>query len=1054
MYQNVPSQQSFPKMEEKILQFWADEKIFEKSMDKNKDKDDFVFYDGPPGTNGYPHIGHMLQSSLKDLWPRFKTMQGYRVVRKAGWDTHGLPIEQTAEKDLKLKSKKEIEEYGVEKFMQYCRDTVFRYKEEWVQAIKRIGRFLDFEDEYATLTNDFIQSDWWVLKQAWEKDLLYQGYKVIAYCPRMGTTLSNHEVAQGYKDVVDITIYAKFPVKNESDTYFIAWTTTPWTLIGNVALALGPDVDYVKIKVGDEKLILAEARLAPLKEKGFLKEYEVIEKYKGADLWNIEYTPLWDFFSDRPERQHFTVVDDYVTTEDGSGIVHLALYGEDDYRLIRKNELPYIQHVDLHGQFTKECGNYTGHMFDEEGLDIEILKDLQSKNLVFAKEKLKHSYPHNYRTGTKLMYYAKTSWFLKTTEYKDQMIKANSDVEWHPAHIKEGRFGKWLENNIDWAISRDRFWGSPIPIWTCENCGKQLCFESVEELNQFAKNKIDENSDLHIPFIDNVICTCPECSKDMKREPVVLDCWFNAGIMPWGQLGYPAKKGSEKQLEKLFPADFICEGIDQTRGWFYTLMAISAMLTGKSSYKNVICTELVLDGDGHKMSKSLGNVIDPLDVFNRYGADVLRWVFFNINPGNSIRLSKSEDGEVAEVKDKIKEVLLPIWNIYSFYVTYANIDKFEPKGKAALDKITNPLDIWILSESKRLIIDVTVSLEKYEPAEATSAISEFIDKLSNWYIRRSRRRFWKSESDVDKEQAYETLYTVFVDFIKVLAPFLPFMTEEIYQNLVRSIDKNAPESIHLCDFPTANESERNLKVEHEMNLVREAVGSGRALRNQYQIKVRQPLSEIIVICHDKDDEKIISSMADLIEEELNVKKVSFAQNEKELVTSSVKPNLKKLGPKLGKQMKVLVPLIKDLTEDQIAQLEEGKSLNIDYDGGTLELTLDDVLVERQEKEGLLIEVSEKLTVALNSEVTPELEREGFAREFVNKVQNMRKELDLDVLDRIIVQYHSTDKVKTSIEEFSDYIKTETLADKLAFEKVEGKSWDLNGEDSNILVSKA
>ncbi len=1053
MYRDVPSKVSFPKMEEKILEFWEEKNIFKKSVEQRNQAEDYVFYDGPPGTNGYPHIGHMLQSTLKDLWPRYKTMKGYRVIRKAGWDTHGLPIELTAEKELNLSSKKDIEGYGIQKFMDYCRDTVFRYKKDWVNAIQRVGRFLDFEDEYATLTNDFIQCDWWVLKQAWDKGLLYKGHKVIAYCPRLGTTLSNHEVAQGYRDVVDITIFAKFPLKDEKNTYFIAWTTTAWTLLGNVALALGKDIDYVKIQVADEYYILAKERLKPLEEKGFLKDYKIIQSYKGGELEGIEYIPLWDFFSHLPDKQHYTINDDYVTTENGSGIVHLALYGEDDYRLIHKNSLPFVQHVDLNGLFTKECGDYAHRSFDEEGMDIAILKDLSSRNLVFAKEKLKHSYPFNYRTGTRLIYYAKSSWFLKTTAIKEAMIKANQDVNWYPEHIKEGRFGKWLENNVDWAISRERYWGSPLPVWACENasCDHQVCVASIKELNTYARKPIHDDFDLHIPQINEIILKCPKCESDMKREKEVLDCWFNSGVMPWGQVGYPAQKGSEEWYKALYPADFICEGLDQTRGWFYALIALSTLLTGQSSYKNVICTELVLDQEGHKMSKSKGNVVDPMDIFNRYGADPMRWMFINTNPGNSIRFSEEA------IKDTIKQIILPVWNIYSFFVTYAKIDGYIYKKNNELPQPTNPLDIWIHSETKALILDVTKSLDRYDPFGAAQTIGQYIDKLSNWYIRRSRRRFWKSENDGDKQEAYDTLYTIFLDFLKVLAPFLPFITEEIYQNLVTTIYKEAPESVHLCDYPTAEEKDRNPTVEHEMNLIRELVSLGRSLRNKHQIKVRQPLREMIVICHDKADQKIVRDMADLIKEELNIKEISFTDNEKDLVTLTVKPNLKKLGPKLGKDLKKVAPLITQLTQEQISSIEADQSITLKYEGGSLDIALDDLLIERKEKEGLLIEVSQILTVALNSEITDDLRKEGFAREFVNKVQNMRKEEGLDVMDKIHVTYHSTDLVKESVETLNDYIKTETLALEIKYMATSlndsGKTWDLNGEEASIQITK-
>ncbi len=1047
MYREPLSSVSFPKLEEQILKFWEDNKIFYKSLE-NKNKD-YVFYDGPPGTNGHPHIGHMLQSVLKDLWPRYKAMQGYRVIRKAGWDTHGLPIELTAEKELGLNSKADVEDYGVSKFIDYCRKTVFRYKGEWVNAIRRIGRFLDFEDEYATLTNDFIQSDWWVLKRAWEKGLLYQGHKVIAHCPRLGTSLSNHEVAQGYRDVVDISIFAKFAIRDEDNTFFLAWTTTPWTLLGNVALALAKDIDYVKIRVNNEKYILAEARLKPLEDKGFLADYDIIERYKGSDLVNIDYEPLWGFHSGFDKRKHFTINDDYVTTEDGTGIVHLALYGEDDYRIIKKYDLPYVQHINLSGYFTNECGDYAGKYFTEDGMDVNILKDLSSRGLVFAKERLEHSYPFCYRTGARLMYYAKSSWFIKTTAYKDRMLLANKDINWYPGHIRDGRFGNWLENNVDWCISRERYWGSPLPIWTCTNgdCKHQICVESIKELNDYSKVKIDDDFDLHIPEIDKVICTCPKCKSDMTREPDVLDCWYNSGIMPWGQFAYPSKDGSTELLNSQYPADFICEGQDQTRGWFYALLAISTMLTDRSSYKNVICTELVLDKDGHKMSKSKGNVVDPADMVNKYGADAMRWLFLNTSPGNSIRFS--EDA----LKDNLKQIILPIWNIYSFFVTYARIDNYKPDD---IHNSSNPLDLWILSETKGLITGVTKALDSYDSSGSCQHIFEYIDKLSNWYIRRSRRRFWKSESDNDKKEAYDTLYSVFVDLLKVLAPFLPFITEEIYQQVVRSVNLDAKESIHLCDYPVADDGDRSLTLEHEMNLIRTVVSLGRSLRNKYGIKVRQPLSELIVVCHNRDDERVISAMSDLVCEELNVKSVVLAKSDKDLVILTVKPNLKKLGPMLGKELKKVIPIISALTGDDIIKLEGGNGIELGYDDKVINITLDDVLIQRKERPGLVIEVSDDVTVALNSEITTELRKEGFAREFVNKVQNMRKEYNFDVLDRIRVDYSSSNTVRDSITWLSDYIKNETLAVDIIFNKSidgEGKEWDLNGEQSIIRIKK-
>ena len=1030
-----------------MLEFWEDQAIFYKTLQQTQSNKRFVFYDGPPGTNGLPHVGHIMQSALKDLWPRYKTMQGYYVMRKAGWDTHGLPVEQTSERELALADKKAIRDYGIESFINYCRETVFRYKDKWVYAIKRIGRFLDFDQEYATLTNDYIQTDWWILKQAWEKGLLYKDYRIVPFCPTCESPLSNHERDQGYQTIKELSIYALFPLKDEPNTYFAAWTTTPWTLLGNVALALGPDVDYIKAEANEKRYWFAKDRLSILEDA--VGEVTILEEKKGNDLVGIPYIPLWDFFSHLPEKQHYTIADNYVTTDDGSGIVHLALYGEDDYRIIRQNNFPMIQHVNERGLFVKECGVYAGRFFKEEQMDVEIIKDLAKRDQLLLKEKYEHNYPFCYRHGTPLMYFLRPCWYLKTTAFADEMIKANQQINWYPDHIKEGRFGKWLENNVDWAVSRERYWGSPMPVWECSNpqCTHQICVESIAELNKYATQPIAEDADLHKPFIDEVICRCPECTGEMKRVPEVLDCWYNAGLMPWGQHGYPSKKGSERVFEDQFPADFICEAMDQTRGWFYTLLAVSTLLTGQSSFKNVICTGHVLDAEGRKMSKSLGNVIDPIDMCHKYGAEAVRWLFFNVTPGNNVNFSEPT------IKDMIRLTLLPLWNCYSFFVTYANIDHWKPDGTNP--KLHNPLDQWIQSETHTLTKKVTEALDRYDSVTATDTISEFLDKLSNWYVRRSRRRFWKSENDTDKNEAYYTLYTTLEQIIRLLAPFLPFITESMYQNIIKPNLQDAPVSVHLMNYPKAVSSLINPALEERMNRVRKVVSMGNALRKASKIKNRQPLSEIIIVYTTQEEKKTYETMDSLILDELNIKKLILTDQVTELVNLKGKANFRALGPRFGKQVNAVAKSIAGLEFSDLLSLFDGKPIMIELNGESKELTPDDVQILREEKEGLLVQTDEATTVALNIELNDALMREGFAREFVNKVQTMRKNQDLDVLANIHITYASSERIQESIHEFEDYIKTETLAHEIQHTTTlsEGESWDLNGEQTYIVIQE-
>ena len=1040
-FSEVTNKPDFAAQEHRILDFWEEKNIFRRSIEQREGKPDFVFYDGPPGTNGQPHIGHMLQSALKDLWPRYKTMQGYRVLRKAGWDTHGLPVELKAEKELGLETKHDIEKFGVEQFADYCRDTVFRYKSEWVESINRIGRFLDTDDDYATLTNDYIQSDWWVFKQAWDKGLIYRDYKVMPYCSRCGTSLSAHELAEGYKDITDLTLTVKFKVVDQPDTYYLAWTTTAWTLLANVALAVSPVLTYARVQVEDQFYILAEDLLEQVFKD---QEYKVLASFPGTELAGLTYEPLWDFHSKSDEKIHFIVADDYVTAEEGTGIVHLALYGEDDYRLIRKNGLPIVQPIGLDGLFTAETGAYAGRHFVAEGMEVEILKDLAANGLLFSRQRYEHSYPHCYKCESKLMYYAKTSWFIRTSAYKDEMLAANADINWYPPHIKEGRFGRWLENNVDWAISRERYWGSPLPVWNCtsETCEHQVAIANVEELGAIADEPLSPDLDLHIPHIDQVKTSCPECGTPMRREPEVLDCWYNAGLMPWGQWGYPHVKGSEEIFKSQYPAEFICEGLDQTRGWFYNMLAVSTLLTGRSSYQNVICTGLIADAEGRKMSKTFGNIVNPMEVFEKYGADAVRWTFFNSHPWQAKRFNEET------IQDGLKQIIIPLWNVYSFFVTYARIDGWQPEGKPASS--TNELDRWIISATQTLVEKVSQNLDSYDVAGASQAILDYIDSLSNWYVRRSRRRFWKSENDNDKEQAYWTLYQALMTTVHVLAPFLPFITEAMYHNLKMDLDEKLPESVHLCDYPEVDESQRDTKLEHDMRLIYRTVTLGRALRNQHQLKVRQPLSRMLVVVSDEEDRQVVKRMAELIREELNVKLVDVAGDDRDLVDLSIKPNFRVLGKKAGSSMKALAAEISALSLDSIRMLEQKEMLSImDY-----EIGYDDIFINREPKEGLQVISQDGVTVALETELTDDLVAEGLAREFINRVQNMRKEDDLNVTDRINISYSGSDKLKAAVMAHGSYICRETLAEVVNFTPDGpdgGREWKLNEEETMIKV---
>ncbi|MBZ0263754.1 isoleucine--tRNA ligase [bacterium] len=1053
MFKNVPNPPNFPAMDEKILEKWDAENIFQRSIDQREGNPKWVFYDGPPGTNGPPHVGHLMQSALKDLWPRFESMRGKQVLRKAGWDTHGLPIELTADRDLKLLSKLDIENYGIAKYIEYCKGTVFRYKSTWEDAIRRIGRFLDLKDFYATYTTDYIQTDWWLLKQAWNTQVkpefvsqanllgndrfLYKDYRISAWCPQQGTTLSNFEVAQGYKDVTEIALFPKFRVKGENNLFLAAWTTTAWTLLSNLAVAAGPSMRYVKIRITKgskgaaegERIIVAKSRLADLER--FIDGYEVEETFPGSKLAGMEYEPLWEWQIGQGEgKRHFVIVDDFVTDEDGTGLVHLAPYGEDDFRLIKENELVPVLNVSENGIVEYICEQFGGKWFKDDDLEIDILRDLAHRGLLLGKEKHEHTYPFHYKTGSPLMYFPRPGWFIRARAMRDEMMEANSLINWYPERIRDGRFGKWLENVKDWNITRERFWGSPLPIWSSEDNEEAICVGSIEELNHYLKRQGDKelppDADLHKPGIDEIVLKS-DSGRELHRENFVLDSWYNAGIMPWGQVGYPVKEGSVEYLEHQYPADFICEGLDQTRGWFYSLLACSTLValsqkdkdkTRWSSYKNVICTDLVLDDKGEKMSKSKGNVVPPIPIMEQFGADAVRWSFYRNNPWNPIRF-----GEEA-LTESLRQVFIPLWNAYSFFVTYANVDEWEPGNDNAVNEATL-MDRWILTAYNDLVSDVTEHLGNYDVMPAAASITDFVDRLTNWYIRRSRRRFWKSEEQMDKERAYRTLYKVLTGVIRVLAPFSPFITEEMYQNLVVGHDANAKDSIHLEDWAEPDDSLRDDELKQNMDLARNIVSLGHAARNDAKLKVRQPLKSLTVVLHETDQPRL-TGLEDQILEELNVKGLNFVADNSIFISYRAKPNFKTLGPRFGKDMKKWAAKIEEADSEQIELWRTDNTVAIE--GQTFEPS--DVLLEELVSDEFVVKEESDLTVALDITLDDSLRNEGYVRELINKIQNKRKDSGLEVTQRITLAVKCEERLEKAIKEHELLIKQEVLAVKL------------------------
>ena len=1059
MYNKVPANMNFVEREKNIEKFWEDEQIFKKSIDSRKQGPTYTFYDGPPTANGKPHIGHVLTRVIKDMIPRYRAMKGYIVPRKAGWDTHGLPVELEVEKMLGLDGKEQIEQYGLEPFIEHCKESVWKYKGMWEKFSNTVGFWADMEHPYVTYHNSFIESEWWALKEIWNKGLLYKGFKIVPYCPRCGTPLSSHEVAQGYKDVKERSAIAKFPVKGE-DAYILAWTTTPWTLPSNVALCVNPDETYVKVKMKEDGTVyyMAQALCDTVLGEG---TYDVLETFVGKDLEYKEYEPLFDYAVATCEKQHkkafYIVCDNYVTLTDGTGVVHIApAFGEDDSKVGRKYDLPFVQLVDGKGEMTKETP-WAG-MFCKKA-DPEVLKALRESGLLFSAPVFEHSYPHCWRCDTPLIYYARESWFIKMTAVKDDLIRNNNTINWIPESIGKGRFGDWLENVQDWGVSRNRYWGTPLNIWECE-CGCQHAIGSQAELKSMSPNytdvvkkyakEMDQEAngevELHRPFIDDVTITCPKCGKQMHRVPEVIDCWFDSGSMPFAQHHYPFE--NKELFEQQFPADFISEAVDQTRGWFYSLLAISTLIFNKAPYKNVIVLGHVQDENGQKMSKSKGNAVDPFDALQTYGADAIRWYFY-IN--SAPWLPNRFHGKA--VIEGQRRFMGTLWNTYAFFVLYANIDNFDAtKYTLEYDKLP-VMDKWLLSKLNSLIKEVDDDLGNYRIPEAARALQDFVDDMSNWYVRRSRERFWAKGMEQDKINAYMTLYTALVTVAKVAAPMIPFMTEDIYQNLVRSLDKEAPESIHLCDFPVANEAHIDKDLEAKMEEVLKVVVLGRAARNTANIKNRQPIGRMFV----KAETALPEFYQEIIQDELNVKKVEFTDDVRAFTSYSFKPQLRTVGRKYGKYVNEIKEILAGLDGNQAMDtLNETDLLSFETQDGTkVELAKEDLLIDMAQVPGFVSEGDNFVTVVLDTNLTPELIEEGFVREIISKIQTMRKEAGFEVMNHINVFQDGNDKLAEILKNHTEEIKKEVLADNILIGTMGGytKEWDINGEKGMFGVEK-
>ena len=1052
MYQKVSTDLNFVDREKNVGEFWRNQKIFEKSMKAREGNPTYTFYDGPPTANGKPHIGHVLTRVIKDMIPRYKTMKGYMVPRKAGWDTHGLPVELEVEKLLGLDGKEQIEEYGMEPFIKKCKESVWKYKGMWEDFSGTVGFWADMDNPYVTYDDNFIESEWWALKEIWNKKLLYKGFKIVPYCPRCGTPLSAQEVAQGYKLVKERSAIVRFKVTGE-DAYFLAWTTTPWTLPSNVALCVNPEDTYIKVKAADGyTYYLAEALadnvLGSLADKDSdTPAYEVLETYKGSDLERKEYEPLYACAKECADKQHkkgfFVTCDTYVTMSDGTGIVHIApAFGEDDANVGRNYDLPFVQFVTEKGEMSAETP-FAG-LFVKKA-DPEVLKDLDAKGLLFDAPKFEHSYPHCWRCDTPLIYYARESWFIKMTEVRDDLVRNNNTVNWIPESIGTGRFGNWLENIQDWGISRNRYWGTPLNIWECEGCGKQESIGSRAELAERSGNPEDAKVELHRPYIDAVTFTCPDCGKTMKRVPEVIDCWFDSGAMPFAQHHYPFE--NKDLFEKQFPAQFISEAVDQTRGWFYSLMAESTLLFNKAPYENVIVLGHVQDENGQKMSKSKGNAVDPFDALEKYGADAIRWYFY-IN--SAPWLPNRFHGKA--VQEGQRKFMGTLWNTYAFFVLYANIDNFDAtKYTLDYDNLA-VMDKWLLSRLNSTVQAVDDNLAAYKIPETARALQEFVDEMSNWYVRRCRDRFWAKGMEQDKINAYMTLYTALVTIAKAAAPMIPFMTEDIYRNLVCSLDASAPESVHLCDFPEVQKEHIDKKLEADMEVVLEAVVLGRACRNTANIKNRQPIGKMFV----KADAALSQFYLDIIKDELNVKEAELTEDVSALTTYSFKPQLKTLGRRFGKNINAVREILAGLDgQAAMAELKEKGTLTIQVEGVDEALAEEDLLIEAAQMEGYVSDSDHGVTVVLDTNLTPELLEEGFVREVISKVQTMRKDAGFEVMDHIQLYVKDNDKVKDIVQKNEESLCSDVLADGVTYDEVSGftKEWSINGEKVTLGVEK-
>ena len=1038
MYKKVSTDMNFVEREKQVEKFWEDNQIFEKSMKVREGNPSYVFYDGPPTANGKPHIGHVETRVIKDMIPRYRTMKGYQVPRKAGWDTHGLPVELEVEKKLGLDGKDQIEKYGVEPFIEQCKESVWKYEGMWEDFSHTVGFWADMKNPYVTYHNDYIESEWWALKEIWKKGLLYEGHKIVPYCPRCGTPLSSHEVAQGYKDVKERSAVVRFKVKGE-DAYILAWTTTPWTLPSNVALCVNPDEDYVKVTSKGYTYYMAAALVDTVLGEGA----EILEHYQGKDLEFKEYEPLFPYAEKRigNKKAYYVVCDTYVTLTDGTGVVHIApAFGEDDSKVGHRYDLPFVQLVNEKGEMTEETP-WAGTFCKKA--DMAVLQALEDKDLLFDAPLFEHSYPHCWRCDTPLIYYARETWFIRMTAVKEDLIRNNNTINWIPESIGKGRFGDWLENVQDWGLSRNRYWGTPLPVWQCE-CGHQDCIGSIEELKEKADNCPDD-IELHRPYIDAVTIKCPKCGKEMHRVPEVIDCWFDSGSMPFAQHHYPFE--NKETFEKQFPAQFISEAVDQTRGWFYSLLAISTLLFNKAPYENVIVLGLVQDENGQKMSKSKGNAVDPFDALQTYGADAIRWYFYT---SSAPWLPSRFAGKT--VVEGQRKFMGTLWNTYAFFVLYANIDNFDAtKYSLEYDKLA-VMDKWLLSRLESTVKAVDDNLANYRIPEAAKALQSFVDDMSNWYVRRSRERFWAKGMEQDKINAYMTLYTALVAVAKAAAPMIPFMTEDIYQNLVKSIDASAPESIHLCDFPEVHENWIDPKMEEDMADLLEIVVMGRAARNTANIKNRQPIGTMYV----KSEFQLSEFYKEIIEDELNVKEVVFKDDIADFISYSFKPQMRTVGPKYGKLLNKIKTTLSELDGNKaMAELKSTGELKLDIDGQEIVLLEEDLLIDMAQMEGYVSESDHTITVVLDTNLTPELIEEGFVRELVSKIQTMRKEAGFEVMDKIRVYAKDNDKIVSIMKNHGDEIKSEVLAEEIVTGETKGyeKEWNINSEKVTMAVER-